>query len=995
MGFRGYMLLAAGLVFGGALFSQALKDREPRKKVHVRAETSRFDRELNLSLGIDENATILVGDVVFHHNGAVIVCDSAIRFSDRRIECFRNVIINKDSIFIYGDRADYNGDINLARVYSPVIKIIDGDATLYTYNFTFNTLDNIGIYFGGGVLYQKDNVMESERGYYYSNRRELVAVRDVELKNEQYSMSGDSVRYNMDTKIASFFSKSFIWTQKNEILTADRGRYHTQDSIYFFYGNSYILTDFRETWADTIDFNARREDALLFGNVQINDDENSSAAFGDFGQYWGERGETMMTRRPSLINYGQQNNGDTLYMRADTIFMFVIYPSDRPVKTGAAVDPHAHLKWVDALPDSVRLFMADSLRPVISGLRREADVLRRSADSIMDALYPPKVINMRKAAAEGFTSPPDILPSDPAPPPDAVPIPDTLAPPASQPGTLTEQNAEPEHDRRSRRRARGPNPDLFYPDAALFSMMPGDTIPAIAGSDSLAAVAMIPPTATDSLTAMEKVMELLPDSLAGSDAPSLLEMLDGTIPEGMTRLASDSIDVRALRSVIESSMNSSAPDVKPVSDPAPGVEPVPESAFRIPSEVLALRKRAEALISEADSLQTAEKYIRPRPKPVAPEAPVVKKEAELSVTDSVALADSIAHMDKKALRQYQKAEKKKLKVAQKAEKRRLHEEKLAAKKAERAAKEAERRAKLIARGRLAPDRADSLALIDSLAVMDSLAAPGADTLAVAQPAEPRSEPDTTERIVRGWRDVRIWRSDIQAVCDSIAGFSRDSTIRLYINPILWHGDSQIVSDSMILFTRGEAVERGEFHGNPIMSSQLATGQFNQVTGRAMTAWFRDNEIYRHDVFGNAEALYYIQDGNPEDEDFDPTPVAFIVATSSNMTFLMEDRFVRYIIARENVEWPVYPVDQIPGSQPTELKGFRWYSDRRPELKDVFDRRIRPTERAFHEALEQPKFPIAARINRRREYLIENRMWADRVDPLPAHAVEFLLSLPNE
>ena len=77
----------------------------------------------------DTTATVLVGHFAAQHNGAVITCDSAIRYNDKRIECFGNVLINKKETYIYGDRADYNGEINEARVYAPLVRVVDGDAT--------------------------------------------------------------------------------------------------------------------------------------------------------------------------------------------------------------------------------------------------------------------------------------------------------------------------------------------------------------------------------------------------------------------------------------------------------------------------------------------------------------------------------------------------------------------------------------------------------------------------------------------------------------------------------------------------------------------------------------------------------------------------------------------------------------------------------------------------------------------------------------------------
>jgi lipopolysaccharide export system protein LptA len=935
------MLLLVCVGLAGALFSQVQKERKGKTPVDISANVANRYPEL------DQNAIVLTGEVVFHHNGTIITCDSAIRYSDKRIDCFRNVIINKDSIFVYGDRAEYNGEENLARVYSPVVKVVDGDATLYTYNFTFNTRDNIGIYYGGGVMYQKDNVMESERGYYYSDLREIVATRGVEMKNADYQMTGDSVRYNMDTKIARFYTKSYIWTTEGDLITADRGRYDTADSTYFFYHNAYVLTDVRETWADTIDYRAKGRDALLYGNIQIDDEENESAAFGDFGQYWGERGETMLTRRPSLLNFNEdQNSGDTLYMRADTIFMFVLYPSDGKVRDTLppAVDPNAHLKWADSLPDSVRTTIADSLKVVISGINSEVTSLRRVSDSIMKVLYP--------------------------------------------------------------------EPEIPKPDSVTIKL---DSLPAVA--DSL-----------DNASPMEQVREQLPDSLSEQSGSALLKLLEQEIPAGMSQLVSDSIDVAALKKVLESA-------------PEPKAESEPEKY--IPPEVVAMRSDIEKLTSRVDSLSAAERYIRPKRSSAGTGGGAVDSLAltdSLARVDSLAHLDSLSHLDKKALKRYQKAERQRLKAERAAAKRALRAEKealrakkeaaetlrMAEKEAERAekralkAEEAARKAaeKVAAKYRKAAQKVadrraaeaaaargeaerqwmvvnrlrtpDSLSRLDSLAKLDSLSR--INSLArldsLQHSTEPAEQADTTLRIVRAWHDVKIWRTDMQVICDSLVGFSTDSTVRMYLNPVLWHGDSQIVCDSLTLFTNGENIDRAEFYGNPIMGSSIDNTQFNQVKGRTMTAWFRDNAVYRHDVFGNAESYYYIQ------EEGDPAPVAFIVATSSDMTFLLEEQFVRYIISRDNVEWPVYPIEQIPSDQPTVLQGFKWMPERKPSLEDVFDRRIRPTERAFHEALELPKFPIAAKINRRREYLIENRLWADRTDPLPPYALEFVASLAS-
>ena len=48
-----------------------------------------------------DSIVYLVGNFAAHHNGAVITCDSAVRFSDLRWGFFGRVLVNQDSIYIY------------------------------------------------------------------------------------------------------------------------------------------------------------------------------------------------------------------------------------------------------------------------------------------------------------------------------------------------------------------------------------------------------------------------------------------------------------------------------------------------------------------------------------------------------------------------------------------------------------------------------------------------------------------------------------------------------------------------------------------------------------------------------------------------------------------------------------------------------------------------------------------------------------------------------
>lgn len=760
-----------------------------------------------------DSVIFLVGNFAAQHNGAVITCDSAVRYSDMRIEFFGNVLINKNTTYIYGDRAEYDGELNEARVYSDIVKVVDGDATLYTYRFLFNTKENIGEFADGGVLINRENRLESVRGYYYADTKDLICVDRVEMRNDEYELKGDSVVYNMATDNAFFFENTNIWNKDGDYLYADRGAYDKADTLYKVTRNGYVLTAKQEMWSDSIDYFRAKDHVVLWNDIQIDDTEHKVLAFGDYGEYWKEPGDAFLTRRPSVVSY-DRTQGDSLFMRADSMFLFTI-------------NENARLRAAErAATDSLGRAASDSLQ--------QSDSLDRARQAVT-------------AGAEGDASPGD----------RSGAMPDSLA----SAGRDADSSG---HDR--------PGADSLH--------MGGP-------ADSLA------------------VPGMLPDSL-------------GSAPDTLT---------------------------------------------------VAQRK---AMLKEAVRKAKAEKK--------AAEAKV--KKAKL---DSLA----VERREKTTARL----------LAQKER----EEARLAARRLKAASKLKARQARAARKGKLIPIDSTALHELDSLieanmAEQDSLLNLLADSLlfdsaAMALPADsidslapPR---DSIYRLMKGYRDVKVYRSDFQTVCDSMVAISTDSTIHLYIDPVLWNQSNQITSDVMDIFTENQQIKRAEFIGSPMMVGQLDTTHYNQVAGKTMTAFFYNNQIYRNDVYGNAQTIYYMQDGEP------PEITMMGVIESGDCSFYIEDKQVVQITYRTEPVYNFYPMDDIPPTQELYLKGFKWEGERRPSQADVFDRRIRPSQRREREQLRHPDFPIMMRIEEHKKRLIEQRRWADRNDQVDPATVEWMRELGYE
>ena len=328
------MSALASIVFAGtADFSApALSEqsREPQSLSSSSAKSKDYvDMKSDEGWQMEHNGTkifVVRGNFAAHHNGTVITADSAVRYSEKRIECFGNVLINKGTTYIYGDRAEYDGDTNIARVYANIVKVMDGDAVLYTYNFRFNTKSNVGRFSGGGVVQSGTNMLESERGYYYGDSKQLICVDRVQMRNDTYEMKADSVIYDTEKDFAQFFTNTNIWnTGQNEYLSADQGSFDKKLQLYTLTRNGYILTENQELYCDTLDYYRDRGYARLKNNVQIDDREQKVLAFGDWAEYWKEPGNALLARRPSIISY-DTSQGDSLFMRADSMFLYTHDP---------------------------------------------------------------------------------------------------------------------------------------------------------------------------------------------------------------------------------------------------------------------------------------------------------------------------------------------------------------------------------------------------------------------------------------------------------------------------------------------------------------------------------------------------------------------------------------------------------------------------------------------------------------------------------------------
>ena len=243
---------------------------------------------------------------------------------------------------------------------------------------------------------------------------------------------------------------------------------------------------------------------------------------------------------------------------------------------------------------------------------------------------------------------------------------------------------------------------------------------------------------------------------------------------------------------------------------------------------------------------------------------------------------------------------------------------------------------------------DSLMVADRHALSDSLAF--ADSLMVEEELIVEEPKDTTKiGFLEAIRNVKIYKKDMQVVCDSLVYSDLDSLGRMFKNPIIWQDVTrQYTADSISVVVKNNAMEKASLMSNAFISIQEDKTHYDQIKGTEMLAYFDDNgALKRFDVLGGASALFYIQENDA---------LATVNKPESKMlSATFKDGEIQRIYYFEAAKNDAYPIVQMSADE-QQLKGFNWAPDKRPADRNaVTPLSLRPSDRKEYERRPRAQF----------------------------------------
>jgi hypothetical protein len=192
-----------------------------------------------------------------------------------------------------------------------------------------------------------------------------------------------------------------------------------------------------------------------------------------------------------------------------------------------------------------------------------------------------------------------------------------------------------------------------------------------------------------------------------------------------------------------------------------------------------------------------------------------------------------------------------------------------------------------------------------------------------------------QRVLRGFYDVRIYKEDqtgentMSGRSDSI--FSDQSTsLTKLINisgrgngdPVLWSGENQMTGDSIHLQSnpKTEQLDSLLVFDNAFLIQKDTIEGYNQLKGKILTGYFRQNELYEVIIDKNTETLNYMR--NSENQ-----LIGINKTLASSIIIYFENQQIEYIDYLNQVDGALTPEADFPPNA-RMLQGFNWRGEER-------------------------------------------------------------------
>jgi lipopolysaccharide export system protein LptA len=189
--------------------------------------------------------------------------------------------------------------------------------------------------------------------------------------------------------------------------------------------------------------------------------------------------------------------------------------------------------------------------------------------------------------------------------------------------------------------------------------------------------------------------------------------------------------------------------------------------------------------------------------------------------------------------------------------------------------------------------------------------------------------DQEARLFIAYNKVKFYKTDLQGKCDSMVYRFEDSVLVMYHQPLIWGSNSQLSGKKIRTSMRNKKIDRIYIDTNSFVLQHDTLDYYNQVSGKNMIAYFKNDSIEKVDVLGNAQSVYFARDENNN-------LVGVNLGSSSDMRVDFNSEGVSNIVYLGRPKASLNPIKKV-SKRALYLRNFKSYDYWRPKNKyEIFD-----------------------------------------------------------
>ena len=183
------------------------------------------------------------------------------------------------------------------------------------------------------------------------------------------------------------------------------------------------------------------------------------------------------------------------------------------------------------------------------------------------------------------------------------------------------------------------------------------------------------------------------------------------------------------------------------------------------------------------------------------------------------------------------------------------------------------------------------------------------------------------RIIKAYHGAKLFKSDLQAKADSMFYSNSDSTLHCYVQPLIWTQGSQLSGDTITMQMKNKKLDNLHlFPTSFIVNIEKGDSTyFNQIAGKKMKGFFKNDKLDRMFIVGNAESIYFTRDSLKKVDGMQRS-------LSSRMRIYFKNGSANNIFFISKPEHRYGPLGKFTEDERI-LKGFIWKPKERPISKE--------------------------------------------------------------